>query len=54
MARQERWTRSSIACVARASHFSAGRAISEYARHIWHVEPVDIAAIADAHPALAL
>jgi starch phosphorylase len=51
---KERWTSASIACVARASHFSAGRAIGEYARHIWHVDPVDIGASADARPALAL
>jgi starch phosphorylase len=35
----ERWTRMSIANVARTGHFSSDRAIREYCRDIWHVEP---------------
>jgi starch phosphorylase len=40
---RERWSRSSIACVARSSYFSSDRAVREYARHIWNVEPVMVA-----------
>ena len=35
----ERWTRMSIANVARIGYFSSDRAIREYCRDIWHVEP---------------
>src|SRR5262245_57644560 len=38
----ERWTRSSILNVARMGWFSSDRAISQYCRDIWHVEPVPI------------
>ena len=33
------WTRRSILNVARMAKFSSDRAILEYAKHIWHVEP---------------
>jgi starch phosphorylase len=33
------WTRMSILNVARMGKFSSDRAIEEYAKHIWHVEP---------------
>jgi starch phosphorylase len=35
----EAWTRASVLNVARAGHFSSDRAIAEYARKIWKVEP---------------
>ena len=38
----ERWTRSSILNVARMGWFSSDRAVREYCRDIWHVEPVPI------------
>jgi starch phosphorylase len=38
----ERWTRSSILNTARMGRFSSDRAIGEYCRDIWHVEPVPI------------
>ena len=38
----ERWTRGSILNVARTGWFSSDRAISQYCRDIWHVEPVPI------------
>jgi starch phosphorylase len=34
------WTRKSILNVARMGPFSSDRTISEYAREIWHAEPV--------------
>lgn len=46
----ERWTRASIACVARSSYFSSDRAIREYARNIWRVEPVDVARAPERRP----
>jgi starch phosphorylase len=39
---QERWTRMSILNVARLGRFSSDRAILEYCRDIWHVEPQPI------------
>lgn len=33
------WTRMSILNVARMGKFSSDRAIQEYAKHIWHIEP---------------
>ena len=39
---QARWTRTSILNVARIGRFSSDRAIREYCRDIWHVEPVVI------------
>src|ERR1039457_547710 len=36
------WTRMSILNVARIGEFSSDRAIREYARDIWHVEPVHV------------
>ena len=38
----ERWTRMSILNVARISRFSSDRAIREYAKEIWRVQPVRI------------
>ncbi len=37
-----RWDTKAIANVAGVGYFSADRAISEYARNIWHVEPIDL------------
>ena len=39
---EERWTRLSILNVARMGRFSSDRAITEYCREIWHVEPQPI------------
>jgi starch phosphorylase len=39
---QERWTRMSIANVARMGKFSSDRTISEYARDIWRITPVPV------------
>ena len=39
---EERWTRMSILNVARMGRFSSDRAIREYCRDIWHVEPQPI------------
>lgn len=39
---QERWTRMSILNVARMGKFSSDRAILEYCRDIWRVEPVPV------------
>jgi starch phosphorylase len=36
----EQWSRMSILNVARMGYFSSDRAISEYARDIWHIHPV--------------
>lgn len=37
-----RWDTKAIANVAGVGYFSADRAISEYARNIWNVEPIDL------------
>ncbi len=37
-----RWDTKAIANVAGVGYFSADRAISEYARNIWHVEPIEL------------
>ncbi len=39
---QEKWTRMSILNVARSCKFSSDRAISEYAKNIWHISAVDV------------
>jgi starch phosphorylase len=38
----ERWSRMAVLNVARIGKFSSDRAIAEYARDIWKVEPVKI------------
>jgi starch phosphorylase len=38
----ERWTKMSILNVARMGFFSSDRAIAEYCRDIWHVNPVAV------------
>lgn len=40
---RDHWARMSILNVARCGKFSSDRAISEYARDIWHVSPVNVA-----------
>ena len=39
---EQRWTRMSVLTVARMGKFSSDRAIQEYCRDIWHVEPVHV------------
>jgi starch phosphorylase len=38
----ERWTRMSILNVARSGYFSSDRAVAQYAKEIWGVEPVPV------------
>jgi starch phosphorylase len=39
---EDRWTRMALANIARMGQFSSDRAVAEYARHIWGVEPCPI------------
>jgi len=39
---QDRWTRMSILNVARMGKFSSDRAIWEYCRDIWQVQPMEV------------
>ena len=36
-----KWNKMSLVNIARSGRFSSDRAILEYAKNIWHVEPVD-------------
>jgi starch phosphorylase len=38
----DRWTRMSILNVARMGHFSADRAVLEYAERVWRVKPLPV------------
>ena len=40
-----RWTRMSVLNVARSGKFSSDRAIQEYCRDIWHVDPLKVSLI---------
>ena len=35
-----RWNRMSLVNIARSGYFSSDRAVMEYARNIWHIEPM--------------
>jgi starch phosphorylase len=37
---RNRWNRMSLVNIARSGRFSSDRAIMEYAKNIWHIEPV--------------
>ena len=37
---RDRWNRMSLVNIAKAAQFSADRAVKEYARGIWHIEPL--------------
>ena len=39
---QKKWNRMSLMNIARSGFFSSDRAVMEYARDIWHVEPVSL------------
>jgi starch phosphorylase len=39
---REHWTRMSILNVARMGRFSSDRAVTEYCRDIWQVQPVSV------------
>ena len=38
---KEKWVKKALMNVARIGYFSSDRSISEYAKNIWHVKPVD-------------
>jgi starch phosphorylase len=38
---QKEWTKRSILNVAGMGKFSSDRTIREYAKHIWHIAPID-------------
>jgi starch phosphorylase len=39
---QDAWSRKAVLNIARTGRFSSDRTIAEYARDIWHVEPVEV------------
>ena len=39
----KKWNRMSLVNIARSGRFSSDRAVMEYAKDIWHVEPVTFA-----------
>jgi starch phosphorylase len=50
--RNDCWTRISIYNTARSARFSADRTVAEYAREIWHVDPVVVRAMRPPPPAV--
>jgi starch phosphorylase len=40
-ARKNEWFKKALLNVARIGYFSSDRAVSEYAKNIWHIKPVD-------------